>query len=135
MAEKLSSPRTGRTLLPRYIFFFNVSGTHFCQRLSKLQGLVRLEVLGKCKMSLHRVSNPCPSGLWPSALTTRLPRAPIYKVYIYVQNPLVICIVRLFFDMETVRVYASEDYQKTEAHPAVQETAAGRLAAPSLPMT
>jgi hypothetical protein len=29
--------------------YFSVSGTHFCQRLSKPQGLVRLEVLGKLR--------------------------------------------------------------------------------------
>jgi hypothetical protein len=29
--------------------YLSASGTHFCQRLSKLQGLVRLEGLGKLK--------------------------------------------------------------------------------------
>jgi hypothetical protein len=42
MAVMLSAPRTSRTLLPRnIIFFLVVFGTHFCQRLSKPQGLVR----------------------------------------------------------------------------------------------
>jgi hypothetical protein len=42
---------------------FNVSGTHFCQRLSKPQGLVQLEGLGTFKISPHQVSNPRHSGL------------------------------------------------------------------------
>jgi hypothetical protein len=57
MAAKLSALRTGHTFLPRNIFF-NVSGIHFCYRLSKPQGLVRQEGLGKFKISPHRVSNP-----------------------------------------------------------------------------
>jgi hypothetical protein len=56
--------------------YFNVSGTHYCQRLSKSQGLERPEGLGKFKNSHHRVSNPRPSGLLHSILTTTLPRAP-----------------------------------------------------------
>jgi hypothetical protein len=42
-----------------------VSGTHFCCRLSKTQGLVRLEGLGKLKEnhSPHWVLNPRPYGL------------------------------------------------------------------------
>jgi hypothetical protein len=51
--------------------YFYVSGTHFCSRLSKPQGLVRPEGLGKFKKSPHRLSNPRPSGLWHSDLTTR----------------------------------------------------------------
>jgi hypothetical protein len=50
MAASLSAPRTGRVLLARNFLFF--SGTHFCYRLSKLLGLVRLEGLGKLKKSL-----------------------------------------------------------------------------------
>jgi hypothetical protein len=42
---RLSALRANRSLLPRNIFY--VSGTHFCQRLSRPQGLVRLEGLGK----------------------------------------------------------------------------------------
>jgi hypothetical protein len=61
---------------PQKHYYFYVSGTHFCQRLSKPQGLVRPEELGKFKNSPHRVSNPRPSGLQHSALTTTLPRAP-----------------------------------------------------------
>jgi hypothetical protein len=47
MAVKLSVLSDGRPLLPRNIF--SASGTDFYQRLSKPQGLVRLEVLGKLK--------------------------------------------------------------------------------------
>jgi hypothetical protein len=44
---------------------FSASGTHFCYRMSKLQGPVRPEGLGKVKnIHLpHQVSNPRPSGL------------------------------------------------------------------------
>jgi hypothetical protein len=47
MAVRLSALRAVRALLPRN--FFPVSGTHFCYRLSKPQGLVRLEGLDKLK--------------------------------------------------------------------------------------
>jgi hypothetical protein len=40
MAVRLSALRTSRTLLPRNIISFCVSGTHLYYRLSKLQGLV-----------------------------------------------------------------------------------------------
>jgi hypothetical protein len=63
MATRLSSLLTDRTLLPRNIIFFNVSSTHFCQRLSKPQGVVRPEGLGKFKISPHRFSNPRPSAM------------------------------------------------------------------------
>jgi hypothetical protein len=72
----LSALRTSRTLLPRN----SISGTHFCWRLIKLQGLVRPEGLGKFKNSPHRESNPRPSGLYHSALTTTLPRAPMFAM-------------------------------------------------------
>jgi hypothetical protein len=39
---------------PRKQYYFSVSGTHFCYRLSKLQGLVRPKGLGKFKNSPHR---------------------------------------------------------------------------------
>jgi hypothetical protein len=48
---------------PHKHYYFNVSGTHFCQRLSKPQDLVRPEGLGNFKNSPHRVSNPRPSCL------------------------------------------------------------------------
>jgi hypothetical protein len=44
-----SAPRTGRTLHPK--ISFNVSGTHFCYRRHKPQGLVRPE--GTFKISPH----------------------------------------------------------------------------------
>jgi hypothetical protein len=37
---------TDPTVTPQKHYYFNVSGTHFCWRLSKPQGLVRLEGLG-----------------------------------------------------------------------------------------
>jgi hypothetical protein len=45
MAVRLSALRTGRTILPRNILYFYASGTYFCLRLSKPQGLVRPEGL------------------------------------------------------------------------------------------
>jgi hypothetical protein len=47
MAVSLSALRASRAVLPRYIF--SVSDTHFSSRLSKPQGLVRLERLSKLK--------------------------------------------------------------------------------------
>jgi hypothetical protein len=75
MAVRLLALLTGRTSIPRNIIFFKC--LRFCSRLSKPQGLVRQEGLGKFKISPHRVSKPRPSGLQPSALTTKLPRAQI----------------------------------------------------------
>jgi hypothetical protein len=47
---------------------------------------VRLEGFGKLKkiLSPHRVSNLRPSGLWPSASTTTLPRAMLIYIYTYI---------------------------------------------------
>jgi hypothetical protein len=50
MVVRLSALRTRHTLLPRNIIF--VSGTHFCQRLSKPQSPARPEGLGKFKNHL-----------------------------------------------------------------------------------
>jgi hypothetical protein len=41
---------------------------------------VQPDGLGKFKNSPHRESNPRPSGLWHSALTTTLPRTPPYDI-------------------------------------------------------
>jgi hypothetical protein len=35
MEVRLSALRTDRTLLPQEHYYFSISGTHFCQRLSK----------------------------------------------------------------------------------------------------
>jgi hypothetical protein len=44
--------------------YFSASGTHFSKRLFEPQGLGLPEGLGKIKkFSLHRISNPSPSGL------------------------------------------------------------------------
>jgi hypothetical protein len=46
--------------------YYSPSGTHFCWRLIKLQGLVRPEGLGKLKKKSilpHRVSNSLSSGM------------------------------------------------------------------------
>jgi hypothetical protein len=44
---KVVSPTHQPHFTPQKPYFFNVSCTHFCQRLSKPQGLVRPEGLGK----------------------------------------------------------------------------------------
>jgi hypothetical protein len=70
------SPRTRRTLLHRNIIIFMFLVLISVKMLDKPQSLVRPEGLGKFKNSPHRVSNPRPSGLLHSALTTTLPRVP-----------------------------------------------------------
>jgi hypothetical protein len=47
MVVMLAASCTGHALLPRNIF--SASGTHFCWRMHKPQGLVQLEGLGKVK--------------------------------------------------------------------------------------
>jgi hypothetical protein len=61
--NKVVSP-TRRPYFTPQKHYFNASGTHFCWWLSKSQGLVRPEGLGKYKNSPHRVSNPRPTGLY-----------------------------------------------------------------------
>jgi hypothetical protein len=46
---KVVSPTHQLHFTPQKHYYFNVSGTHFCSRLSKPQGLVRPEGLGKFK--------------------------------------------------------------------------------------
>jgi hypothetical protein len=50
---------------PQKHYYFSIYGTHFCQGLSKPQGLELPEGLGKMKKmkSPHWVWNPLPSGL------------------------------------------------------------------------
>jgi hypothetical protein len=57
MAVRLSALRTRRILLPRNIIIFLPLVLISVKRLSKPQGLVRPEGLGKFKNSPHRVSN------------------------------------------------------------------------------
>jgi hypothetical protein len=70
MAVRLSALRAG----PRFTtdkHYFSASDTQFCYRLSKPQGLLRPEGLGKLiktNNSPLRVSNPRPSGLQNRAL-------------------------------------------------------------------
>jgi hypothetical protein len=42
---------------PQKHYYFDVSGTHFCQRLSKPQGLVRPQGLGKFKKDPKLLNN------------------------------------------------------------------------------
>jgi hypothetical protein len=46
---KVVSPTHQQHFTPQKHYYFNVSGTHFCLRLSKPQGLVQPEGLGKFK--------------------------------------------------------------------------------------
>jgi hypothetical protein len=57
--------RTHRPHFTLQKHYFSASGTHFCQRLSELHGLVRQEGLGKLEnmYSPGRVSNLLPFGL------------------------------------------------------------------------
>jgi hypothetical protein len=55
MAVRLSALHTGHAVLPRNIF--SASGTHFCQRMSKPQGLVRPEGLAKLKKFVHLIGS------------------------------------------------------------------------------
>jgi hypothetical protein len=51
MAVRLWASRVGR--LYSLETFFSASGTHFCYRLGKPQGLVRPEELGKMKKKIY----------------------------------------------------------------------------------
>jgi hypothetical protein len=79
--DKVVSPTHPLQFTPYKHYYFNVSGTHFCQRLSKPQGLVRPKGLGKLKNSPRRVLNPRPSGLYHSTLTIMLWHAPEHTTY------------------------------------------------------
>jgi hypothetical protein len=59
LAVKLSIFYVGHTFLPRN-FFFSVSGTPFCWRLSRPQALVRLEGLGKLKKIIDFIRTQTP---------------------------------------------------------------------------
>jgi hypothetical protein len=54
MAVRLSALRTGRCFTPQKHYLY-VSGTHFCYRLSKPQGLARPEGLGKLIKIIHLI--------------------------------------------------------------------------------
>jgi hypothetical protein len=74
--SKVVSP-THRPRFTPYKHYFSASDTHLCYSLSKSQGLVRSEGLGKFKILPHRVSNPRPPGLQYCVLTTTVLRAPV----------------------------------------------------------
>jgi hypothetical protein len=52
---KVVNPTQTPHFNPQKYYYFYVSGTHFCYRLSKPQGIVRPEGLGKFKNSPHEV--------------------------------------------------------------------------------
>jgi hypothetical protein len=56
MAVRLSALRASRCLTPQKHYFY-ASGTHFCKRLSKPQGLLRPEGLGKLIKIIHLVGS------------------------------------------------------------------------------
>jgi hypothetical protein len=58
---KIVSPTHPPQFTAQKHYYLYISGTHFCHRLSKPQGLIRPEELGKFKSSPHRVPNPRPS--------------------------------------------------------------------------
>jgi hypothetical protein len=49
---KVVSPMHQPRFTPQKHYYFSAPGTRFCYRLSKLQGLARLEGLGKVKNSM-----------------------------------------------------------------------------------
>jgi hypothetical protein len=49
---KVISPMHPPHFTPQKHYYFNVSGTHFCYRLNKFQGLVLLKGLGKMKKKI-----------------------------------------------------------------------------------
>jgi hypothetical protein len=72
MAVRLSALRVGRrsTLQKHY---FSASGTPFCQRVSKPQGLVRPEIMGKLIKIVHLIGSWTPSLLACSLVPSALP--------------------------------------------------------------
>jgi hypothetical protein len=63
MAVKPSTPPTGRAVVRRNMII-SVSGTHFYQKLSKLQDLVRPEGLGKLIKTVHLIGGLEPATFW-----------------------------------------------------------------------
>jgi hypothetical protein len=70
---KVVSPTQQPQFTPQKHYYFNASGTHFCWRLSKPQGLVRPEGIVKFEILPHPVSNPRPSGLYIHVLLASAP--------------------------------------------------------------
>jgi hypothetical protein len=56
MAVRLSALRTVTRTIP-HKHYFSVSGTHFCSRLSKPEGLVQPEGLGKFKKLIYLIGS------------------------------------------------------------------------------
>jgi hypothetical protein len=65
---------------------------------------VRLEGLGKFKILPHLISNPRPSGFEPSALTTRLPRAPLLLLLLLL---LLLCTLSSFYFVCVILLFIS----------------------------
>jgi hypothetical protein len=59
MAVRLSAPTYPSHFTPQKHYYFYVSDTHFCYGLSKLQGLLRPEGLGKFKKIRSSGIEPC----------------------------------------------------------------------------
>jgi hypothetical protein len=76
MAVRLSALRTGRCFTPQKRYFY-ASLTHFCLWLSKPQGLVQPEGLGKLIKIIHLIgSRTRDLPVCNIALTTMLHHAP-----------------------------------------------------------
>jgi hypothetical protein len=66
---------------PKKHLFFSDSGIHFCERLSKPQGLVQLEgehKLKKCNYFIGSLSRNLPAYSIPPQPTMSLPHAPLF---------------------------------------------------------
>jgi hypothetical protein len=60
---KVISPTHRPHFTPQKHYYFSASGTHFCKKLSKSQGLVRPKGLGKLKKITSSGLEPQPPGL------------------------------------------------------------------------
>jgi hypothetical protein len=77
---KIASPTQPPHFTHQKHYYFNVSSTHFCSMLSKPQGLVRPEGLGKFKKSPQRVSNP--SQRWYSNIICSICNLNLTGIYL-----------------------------------------------------
>jgi hypothetical protein len=109
---------------PQKYHYFYVSGTHFCWKLSKPQGLVRPEGLGKLKKkSSHRV----PSGLQHSAFTTThiqgsisliVGQMPLHHDYCFIRIQIVeFPLLKIYLYDSVARVSFMRTLCRTLSHP------------------
>jgi hypothetical protein len=105
MAVSLSALRTGRTLLPGYIIFLLLV-LILCYRLSKPQGLVRLERISKLKKFFHltgsRTCDLSACSIAPQPLRYRIKDAEIDAISIIHVFPISFVVFEKFKQMEVL---------------------------------